>query len=52
MEGIITKIVAICIEVVDLGVGAMIPSSATIFKSFLGFVALVVVPSSPEHNLS
>jgi hypothetical protein len=44
--GIIVRIVAICNEVVDLGVGAMIPNSATIFKSFLGFVALVVIPSS------
>ncbi len=35
-----------CIEVVDLGVGAMIPNPTTIFKYFLGFVTLVVIPSS------
>jgi hypothetical protein len=50
--GIIAEIVAICIEVVDLRVGAMIPNSTTIFKSFLGFVTLIVIPSSLEHNSS
>jgi len=49
--GIIVRIVTICIEVVDLRISAMIPSSATIFKSFLGFVALVIILSSLEHNL-